>query len=161
MVETQSDSESMNFTPREWQYFVQELSDMLAEDKFDVTQAVNNARYLAILDKSFKQIEREGVVTFTDEEWDKFTRISEKASHPNRRVVVPDGYDIQLDWDDEEKVWIATSDDIPGLILEDESADKLIQRVMLAAPEIIELNGVEKRQDFYFHCDRHEKLKNI
>ena len=161
MVETQADSESMNFTPREWQYFVQELSDMLAEDKFDVTQAVNNARYLAILDKSFNQIEREGVVTFTDEEWDKFTRISEKASHPNRRVVVPDGYDIQLDWDDEEKVWIATSDDIPGLILEDESADKLIQRVMLAAPEIIELNGVEKRQDFYFHCDRHEKLKNI
>ncbi len=71
------------------------------------------------------------------------------------------GYNIQLDWDDEAKVWMATSEDIPGLILEDESADKLIQRVMLAAPEIIELNGVEKRQDFYFHCDRHEKLKNI
>ena len=71
------------------------------------------------------------------------------------------GYNIQLEWDDEAKVWMATSEDIPGLILEDESADKLIQRVMLAAPEIIELNGVEKRQDFYFHCDRHEKLKNI
>ncbi len=59
------------------------------------------------------------------------------------------GYDIQLAWDDEAKVWMATSEDIPGLILEDESADKLIQRVMLAAPEIIELNGVEKRQDFW------------
>ena len=65
-------------------------------------------------------------------------------------------YKIQLVWDDEAEVWFATSDDIPGLILEDESADKLIQRVMLAAPEIIELNGVEKRQEFYFHCDRHE-----
>ena len=51
---------------------------------------------------------------------------------------------------------MATSSDIPGLILEGESADKLISSVMLAAPEIIELNGVEKREDFYFHCDRHE-----
>ena len=67
-------------------------------------------------------------------------------------------YDIQLAWDDEAKVWMATSEDIPGLILEDESADKLIQRVIIAAPEIIELNDVEKRQDFYFHCDRHERV---
>ena len=67
------------------------------------------------------------------------------------------GYDIQLAWDNEAKVWMATSEDIPGLILEDESADKLIKRVMLAAPEIIELNGVEQRQDFYFHCNRHER----
>ena len=69
-----------------------------------------------------------------------------------------DGYNIQLTWDDESEVWTATSEDIPGLILEDESADKLISRVMLAANEIIELNGVEKRQDFYFHCDRHERV---
>ena len=69
-----------------------------------------------------------------------------------------EGYNVQLVWDDEAKVWMATSDDIPGLILEDDSADKLIQRVMLAAPEIIELNGVEKRQDIYFHCDRHERV---
>ena len=68
------------------------------------------------------------------------------------------GYNIQLAWDNEAKVWIATSEDIPGLILENESADKLIRRVILAAPEIIELSGVEKRQDFYFHCDRHERV---
>ena len=67
-------------------------------------------------------------------------------------------YNIQLAWDDEAKVWMATSDDIPGLILENESADKLIQRVILTAPEIIKLNGIEKRQDFYFHCDRHENV---
>ena len=68
------------------------------------------------------------------------------------------GYNVQLVWDDEAKVWMATSNDIPGLILEGESADKLISRVMLAAPEIIELNGVEKREDFYFHCNRHERV---
>ena len=69
-----------------------------------------------------------------------------------------EGYNIKLVWDNEAKVWMATSDDIPGLILEEESADKLIQRVIIAAPEIIELNGVDKRQDFYFHCNRHERV---
>ena len=69
-----------------------------------------------------------------------------------------DGYNIQIVWDDEAQVWMATSIDIPGLILEEESADKLIQRVIVAAPEIIELNGVEKRQNFYFHCNRHERM---
>ena len=68
------------------------------------------------------------------------------------------GYNVQITWDDEAEVWMATSDDIPGLILESESADKLIQRVLIAAPEIIELNGVDKRQDFYFHCNRHERV---
>ena len=56
-------------------------------------------------------------------------------------LTVMGGYKIQLVWDDEAKVWMATSEDIPGLILEDESSTKLIQRVMLAAPEIIELNA--------------------
>ena len=58
MIEMQTDSESMNFTPREWQYFVQEICDMIAEGKLDVIRAVNNARYLAILDKSFKDRKR-------------------------------------------------------------------------------------------------------
>ena len=71
------------------------------------------------------------------------------------------GYNIQLVWDDEAKVWMATSDDIPGLILEDESADKLIQRVIIAAPEIIELNGLAKSQDIYLHCDRYETTQVI
>lgn len=69
-----------------------------------------------------------------------------------------EGYNIQLVWDNEAAVWIATSEDIPGLILEDESADRLIQRVILAAPELIELNSMERRQDIYFHCDRCERV---
>ena len=37
-----------------------------------------------------------------------------------------EGYNIQLVWDDEAKVWMATSDDIMGLILEEESAVELL-----------------------------------
>ena len=48
-------------------------------------------------------------------------------------------YTIKFNWDDEAKVWIAISNDIIGLILESESVEKLMNRVKLAAPELIEL----------------------
>lgn len=49
-------------------------------------------------------------------------------------------YIINLTWDNEENVWIATSDDIPGLVLESSSFDALLERVRFAAPELISLN---------------------
>ena len=48
---------------------------------------------------------------------------------------------INYQWDEEAQVWIATSEDVPGLVLESETITDLIQRVKLAAPELIELNG--------------------
>lgn len=50
-------------------------------------------------------------------------------------------YTIKFTWDDESSVWIATSEDIPGLVLESGSFDALVERVRFAAPELIELNG--------------------
>ncbi len=69
-----------------------------------------------------------------------------------------DSYNVQLHWDDEAKVWWADSDDIPGLILEDETADKLIERLIIAAPEMIELNEIEKRPKLNFICTRQEEI---
>ena len=46
-------------------------------------------------------------------------------------------YQIKLTWDDEASVWIAESDDIPGLILEDSSFDVLIDRVKIAVPDLL------------------------
>jgi predicted RNase H-like HicB family nuclease len=50
-------------------------------------------------------------------------------------------YTIVLLWDDEASVWIAESQDIPGLILESESFDTLVERVKRAVPDLLELNG--------------------
>lgn len=50
-------------------------------------------------------------------------------------------YDVKLSWDDEAKVWLANCDEIP-LAMEDGSLDKLIYRVKIAAPELIELNNL-------------------
>ncbi len=52
-------------------------------------------------------------------------------------------YRIQFQWDPEAKVWIATSTDIPELILESSSFDVLLERVRYAVPELLELNGYE------------------
>jgi len=49
-------------------------------------------------------------------------------------------YAVSLDWDDEAAKWYAMNDDIP-IALEDASLDTLIDRVKLAAPELLELNG--------------------
>ena len=49
-------------------------------------------------------------------------------------------YKIQLLWDNEASVWVATSPDVPGLVLESGSFDALIERVRYAIPELLELN---------------------
>lgn len=48
---------------------------------------------------------------------------------------------IRLTWDPEARVWIAESDDVPGLVLESGSFDALIERVRVTVPELLELNG--------------------
>ena len=49
-------------------------------------------------------------------------------------------YIVSLAWDDEAAKWYALNDDIP-VMLEDASLDRLIFRVKMAVPEILELNG--------------------
>jgi hypothetical protein len=49
-------------------------------------------------------------------------------------------YVILLVWDDEAARWIAENDDIP-VALESDSLDLLIERVRIAGPELLELNG--------------------
>ena len=49
-------------------------------------------------------------------------------------------YIINFKWDSQADVWIATSDDIPGLVWESGSYDALLERVRFAVPELLELN---------------------
>lgn len=50
-------------------------------------------------------------------------------------------YTVLFTWDEEACVWIATSPDIIGLVLESESLDLLMERVQKAVPELLELNA--------------------
>ena len=53
-------------------------------------------------------------------------------------------YLVRFDYDEEACVWVATSDDVVGLVLEDDSLDRLKMRVGNAIPELLEINGKEK-----------------
>ena len=53
--------------------------------------------------------------------------------------IAPYQYDIKILWDEDARVWVAIAEDIP-LVLESASFDTLVERVRLAAPEILELN---------------------
>ena len=47
---------------------------------------------------------------------------------------------VHLDYDDEARVWFVAKSDIPGLVLEANSPTRLVERILEAAPELIELN---------------------
>ena len=63
-------------------------------------------------------------------------------------------YTVDFLWDDEAQVWVATSDEIPGLVLEGGSADALSERVKYTVPEILILNGAPKATAFLFRLER-------
>lgn len=68
-------------------------------------------------------------------------------------------YIVNLTWDNEAGVWIATSDDIPGLVLESGSFDALLERIRFAAPELISLNNPENSSFVLsFVSNRHERI---
>ncbi|MDE7283781.1 MAG: DUF1902 domain-containing protein [Lachnospiraceae bacterium] len=68
-------------------------------------------------------------------------------------------YVITFTWDDETDVWIATSKDIPGLVLESGSFDALLERTRFAIPELLELNSSDTKPfSLTFKSERHERM---
>jgi predicted RNase H-like HicB family nuclease len=64
-------------------------------------------------------------------------------------------YTIIFFWDDEASVWIAESKDLPGLILESDSFDNLVERVKKAVPDLLEFNRTNYRQEkLHFKAER-------
>ena len=68
-------------------------------------------------------------------------------------------YVVNLIWDDEANVWIATSEEIPGLVLESGSFDALLERVRFAVPELLTLNAFSKQPlTLSFVSERRERM---
>ena len=56
-------------------------------------------------------------------------------------LVMSRTYQVEAHWDSEAGVWVAESDDIPGLVAEAESMNALVEKVRILVPELFELNG--------------------
>ena len=66
-------------------------------------------------------------------------------------------YTITTTWDNDARVWYAVCDDIP-LVLESGSFDALVERVKVAAPELLELNGADPKCVLNFFAERREDV---
>jgi predicted RNase H-like HicB family nuclease len=49
--------------------------------------------------------------------------------------------EVKAEWDAEAKVWVATSDDLPGLVTEAETVEALQKKLAIMVPELLEANG--------------------
>ena len=50
-------------------------------------------------------------------------------------------YQVGARWDGDADVWVAESDDVPGLVAEAESPNALTGKLRVLIPELLQLNG--------------------
>ena len=60
---------------------------------------------------------------------------------------------VHAKWDDEARVWVATSDDVPGLVTEAQSLDKLVPKLKVMIPELLDANGYAEGDDIPFKLE--------
>lgn len=73
-------------------------------------------------------------------------------------------YRIHAGWDPEAGVWVAESDDVPGLATEAETIEKLAERLRILIPELLEANhvieeGASKEISFELTSQRQEWVR--
>jgi len=49
---------------------------------------------------------------------------------------------IRAEWDAEANVWVATSDDVPGLATEAPTLEALSAKLEIMVPELLQANGI-------------------
>ena len=50
-------------------------------------------------------------------------------------------FGLLAEWDGEAGVWVATSEDVPGLVTEAETVEALMEKLRVLVPELLELNA--------------------
>ena len=58
--------------------------------------------------------------------------------------------EVHAVWDDEVEVWVATSEDIPGLATEAGNLNDLIKKLKVMIPELLDENGYADRDEIPF-----------
>jgi len=76
--------------------------------------------------------------------------------------VSEDQYMVRCEWDPDAPLWVATSDDVPGLATGADTLDELIEKLKAVIPELLDANGLlqpDQQGDIPFAiiAERHEK----
>jgi len=51
-------------------------------------------------------------------------------------------YRVTVEWDEETQVWVASSEDVPGLATGADSFEDLIEKLKIVIPELLVENGL-------------------
>lgn len=51
-------------------------------------------------------------------------------------------YRIKAEWDSEAEVWVASSEDVPGLATGADTFEALVEKLKVVIPELLEENGL-------------------
>ena len=70
-------------------------------------------------------------------------------------------FHVNAIWDDDANVFVATSDDIPGLVTEAGSLDSLERKLAVMVPEMIEENAVPHEGAQIDYVLRVERLHRV
>ena len=57
---------------------------------------------------------------------------------------------VRAEWDEEAQVWVATSDDVPGLATEGDNIESLIEKLKTLIPELLDANGISREYEIPF-----------
>ena len=57
---------------------------------------------------------------------------------------------VRAEWDAEASVWVATSDDVPGLATEADTVEDLSAKLATMIPELLEANGLQNGKEVPF-----------
>ena len=57
---------------------------------------------------------------------------------------------VRAEWDEEACVWVATSDDVPGLATEGNNLEDLIEKLKVMIPELLDANGIRREYEVPF-----------
>ncbi|CAK0758955.1 DUF1902 domain-containing protein [Gammaproteobacteria bacterium] len=66
---------------------------------------------------------------------------------------------VRAVWDDEAKVWVASSLDLPGLNTEADTAEKLVEKLSAMIPDLLDANHLEHSEVEF--CIQSERVTRI
>jgi predicted RNase H-like HicB family nuclease len=74
-------------------------------------------------------------------------------------------YQVKAEWDDEASVWVASSDDVPGLATGADTLEQLIEKLKVVIPELLEANGLLSAETddvpFAVTAERMERARRV
>jgi predicted RNase H-like HicB family nuclease len=54
---------------------------------------------------------------------------------------------VEAFWNEDARVWVASSNDVPGLITESDTMEQLMQKLKILIPELLQANGLLSESD--------------